>query len=357
MMKCFFAFCFISLQILCGLNLFAQQAERAFSKTLLLMGSKFEITAVSADEGLAWRAIESAIGEIQQIEKSISSWDPHSQTSKVNRFAGISAVKVDSALFYLIYRSKKISQLTGGAFDISFASIDKLWQFDGSMQKLPDSMQVAASVAKINWQHIQLQADSLSVFLVEKGMRIGFGAIGKGYAAMRAKALMQSMGITSGLVNAGGDLIAWGHRPQGTPWSIGIADPENPAQIFAQLDIHDQAVVTSGTYEKFVEFGGKRYAHIIDPRTGWPVQELKSLTIICPDAELADALATAVFVLGPEEGMRLINQLKGISCLMVTSQNDILQSQGLQLKTRNPKPETRNPKPETQNPKPKTQNP
>lgn len=317
-------------------NLIAQETERAVTKTLVLMGSRFEVTAVSADDTLAWESIEAAVAEIQRIEELISSWDPSSQTSKINQQAGIQPVRVDSELFELIRRSLKISRLTGGAFDISYASVDKIWQFDGSMVLLPDSMEVAASVRKIDWQKVTLNADSLSVFLLEKGMHIGFGGIGKGYAANRARALMQRMGITSGLVNAGGDLIAWGERSPGKPWSIGIADPSTPANIFAKLEINNQAVVTSGSYEKFVEFEGKRYAHIIDPRTGWPVQELKSVTILCPDAELADALATAVFVLGPKEGLRLINQLKGISCVMVTDKNEILQSEGLDLNsTRN----------------------
>lgn len=321
----------------------AQQAERAFSKTLVLMGSRFELTAVSADDTLAWESIEAGIAEIQRIEKLISSWDSASQTSRINQHAGVQPVKVGQELYDLIRRSLKISRLTGGAFDISFASMDRLWRFDGSMETLPDSNEVAASVQKIDWKKIQLQPDSFAVFLPEKGMKIGFGGIGKGYAANRARALMQSMDIKSGLVNAGGDLIAWGRQPDGKPWSIGIADPEKPSAIFAKLEINEQAVVTSGSYEKYVSFGGKRYAHIIDPRTGWPVQALKSVTIICPDAELADALATAVFVLGPEEGLQLINQLKGISCLMVTADNRMIQSNGLEINhTRNPESETRN---------------
>lgn len=316
------------------------QSAKAHTKTLILMGSRFEITAISHSDSLAWRAITAAETEIRRIEKLISSWDPNSQTSQINQAAGISPVKVDDELFQLIRRSQKISQLSGGAFDISFASIDRIWRFDGSMEMLPDSNEVAQSVANINWRKIQLRPDSQQVFLVQKGMKIGFGAIGKGYAANRAKTLMLRMGITSGLVNAGGDLIAWGQRADNSPWSIGIAEPQNPASIFARLEINNQAVVTSGNYEKYVVFNGKRYAHIIDPRTGWPVQELKSVTIICPDAELADGLATAIFVLGPKQGLSLVNQLKGIQCLMITADNQILQSEGLVIeKTANSKPE------------------
>lgn len=324
----------------------AQHTAKAHTKTLILMGSRFEITAISPSDSIAWQAINAAETEIRRIEKLISSWDPNSQTSQINRAAGISPVKVDEELFQLIRRSQKISQLSGGAFDISFASINKIWRFDGSMEMLPDSSEVAQSVANINWRNIKLQPDSLQVFLGQEGMRIGFGGIGKGYAANRAKAIMLRMGITSGLVNAGGDLIAWGQRADNSPWSIGIAEPQNPAAIFARLEINNQAVVTSGNYEKNVVFDGKRYAHIIDPRTGWPVQELKSVTIICPDAELADGLATAIFVLGPQQGLHLVNQLKGIQCLMITTDNQILQSEGLALQSpTNSKPETQHKKP------------
>jgi len=308
-----------------------QSQVRAFTKTLILMGSRFEITAVAEEDSLAWQAIEAAVVEIERIEALISSWKSSSQTTQINQQAGKQPVKVEAELYYLIKRSQKISTLTQGAFDISFASINKLWRFDGSMRQLPDSAAVAASVSLIDWREIQLNDRDTTVFLVKPGMRIGFGAIGKGYAANQAKQIMQDKGISSGLVNAGGDLIAWGLRPQGEPWSVGIADPEQPQKIFAQLHIKNQAVVTSGSYERFVEFNGIRYAHIIDPRTGWPVQQLKSVTVICQDAELADALATSVFILGPQTGLTLINRLRGISCLIVTSDDKIIQSHNLDL--------------------------
>lgn len=304
----------------------------AQKKILKLMGSRFEVTAVAHDKQLAWDAINAGISEMERIEKLISSWDKNSQTSEINRQAGIQSVKVDKELYDLIFRAKKVSQLTQGAFDISFASMDRIWKFDGSMTAMPDAATIAQARAKINWENIEMNADEYTVFLKEKGMKIGFGAIGKGYAANRAKAIMKTMtGIHGGLVNASGDLISWGKSADGKGWLINIINPKDKEVALGYLQINDLSVVTSGDYERFVLFDNKRYAHIIDPRTGYPTTGIKSVTLVCPDAELADALATSVFVLGKENGLILINQLKGVECLIVTDDDEILTSENLKL--------------------------
>ena len=295
------------------------------------MGTRFELTAVAESEPEANAAIDAGVKEIQRIEVLISEWQTTSQTSEINRNAGIKPVVVDQELYDLIVRSNRISKITGGAFDISFAAANKIWKFDGSMNRLPTPEEVAESVKKIGYEKIILDPQKHSVFLKEKGMKIGFGAIGKGYAANRARDLMKVRGISSGVVNAAGDLISWGKQPDGQPWYVGIADPAEKDKVFSWLTATDMAVVTSGNYEKFVEFNGKKYAHIIDPRTGYPVSGLKSVTIICPNAELADALATATFVLGKEEGLKLINQLKGVECLIITDQDELIPSEKLHL--------------------------
>jgi thiamine biosynthesis lipoprotein len=162
-------------------------------------------------------------------------------------------------------------------------------------------------------------------------MKIGFGAIGKGYAANRAKKLMQSMGIENGVVNASGDLISWGNQADGREWSIAISDPKDKHKTIGWLNVSNQAVVTSGNYEKFVEFDCVRYSHIINPRTGMPATGTKSVTIICPDAEIADALATSVFILGENDGIELINKLNGIECFLITDKDELKNSQNLKL--------------------------
>jgi thiamine biosynthesis lipoprotein len=313
----------------------ASGQTKSYKEVLLLMGSRFEITAVSDNEATANNAIKAGITEIKRIESLISSWDSTSQTSEIIRNAGLKPVKVDKELFNLIKRSKKVSDLTHGAFDISYASMDKIWKFDGSMTKMPDSISIAKSVSKIDYNNIFLDKENSTVFLKNKGMKIGFGAIGKGYAANKALEVMSKMGLTGALVNASGDLITWGKDEDGKDWKIGISNPKEKDKIFSWLSIGETAVVTSGNYEKFVTFNGKRYSHIIDPRTGYPVSGLSSVTIICPNAELADALATSVFVLGKEKGLELINKLNGIECILVTDDQKMLTSSNLQLEYHN----------------------
>ncbi|MCJ8166777.1 FAD:protein FMN transferase [Pontibacter sp. E15-1] len=302
-----------------------------YRKVLLLMGTRFELAVVTRDEQRGWEAIAAGITEIKRIEALISEWQPTSQTSAINRNAGIKPVAVASELYDLISRSNRISEMTGGAFDISFAAIDKVWHFDGSMKTLPTQAQVAASVSKINYRNIILNPADHSVFLKETGMKIGFGGIGKGYAANRARDVMREMGMAGGVVNAAGDLVTWGKQADGQPWYVGVADPAEKDKVFSWLTADETSVVTSGNYEKNVTLNGKRYSHIIDPRTGFPVSGLKSVTIVCANGELADALATAVSVLGREEGLYLINQLKGVECLLLTDTDEMVTSDNLHL--------------------------
>lgn len=308
------------------------RAEKdAYKQVTKLMGVRFELTAVSDNEELARKSINDAIKEIKRIEALISSWDPNSETSLINRNAGIKPVKVSNELFELIVRSNKVSALTNGVFDISFASVDKIWKFDGSQTTIPSKGSIAESVSKINYQNIILDKEKHTVFLKDKGMKIGFGAIGKGYAANKAKAKMLALGIADGVVNAGGDLITWGKMETGGDWSIGIANPKEKEEVMGWLIINDLSVVTSGNYEKFFIADGKKYSHIINPTTGYPASGTRSVTIICKDAELSDALATSVFILGAKKGIALIDQLKNIECLVVTEQNQLQTSKGLKL--------------------------
>lgn len=326
------SFIIASLLLLTCAPLWAQGQKH--HKVVKLMGSRFEITAIHSDAQTAWDGINAGIAEITRIEKLISSWDPNSQTSAINKNAGISPVSVDKELFDLIKRGLRISELTNGAFDMSYASMDRIWKFDGTMKVLPEADVVAKAASKIGYENIILDEANQTVFLKEKGMKIGFGAIGKGYAAQKAKEKMKAMVIENGVVNAAGDLIAWGRDEGDKDFKVGIADPQNKDQVMSWLVVDNGAVVTSGDYERFAMFNGKRYAHIIDPRTGYPTTGIKSVTIICPNPELADALSTSVFVLGQQTGLALINQLKGIECLIVTDDNELLSSNNLEINDR-----------------------
>ena len=308
------------------------QSTSDHKEVLLLMGSRFEFTAIAETEAQAKTAIDAGIAEVKRIEALISSWESSSQTSEVNRHAGIQAVKVDLELFELISRSIKISELTEGAFDISFAGIDWLYTFDKSEQSLPSKEQRLKSIEKIDYRQIELNKNDTTVFLKIKGSKIGFGAIGKGYAANRAMQVMREMkGVKGGLVNASGDLIAWGDNGKSDQWKIQISNPEDINQTFGWLELKDMSIVTSGDYEKYFTNAGTRYAHIINPKTGLPTTGIKSVSIICPDAEIGDALATSVFVLGREKGLNLIDTLKNVEALVIDDQNEIHYSKNLKL--------------------------
>jgi FAD:protein FMN transferase len=307
-------------------------SQNAYTRTLKLMGSRFDITVVANNQNEGDGFIDMAIDEISRIEKLISSWDANSQTSEVNRNSGIKPVVVDDELFQLIERCIKISKLTKGAFDISYASMDKVWHFDGSMTQMPSKEAIKNSVSKVGYQNIILDEKSHSVFLKLEGMKIGFGAIGKGYAADKAKALLQSKGVISGIVNASGDLNTWGTQPDGKDWMVAIINPLNKEKIFSWMPVFNSAVVTSGNYEKYVKFNGVLYSHIIDPRTGYPATGILSATIFTKTAELADALATSIFVMGVDTGLDFVNQLKGVECIIVDAKNKVITSKNINLK-------------------------
>ncbi len=295
------------------------------------MGSRFDITVVANDFTAGNQYIDTAIAEISRIEKLISSWDPASQTSEINRNAGIKPVKVDDELFQLIARAIEISKLTDGAFDISYASMDKIWKFDGSMTAMPTPEEIAASVSKVGFHNIELNKENSTVFLKLEGMKIGFGAIGKGYAADKTKALLMEKGVIAGIVNASGDMNTWGKQPNGEEWKVAITNPMDKNKVFAILPITNGAVVTSGNYEKYVTFNGKRYTHIIDPKTGYPASGIISVTVFAPKAELADALATSVFVMGKEAGLDRINQLPKVECIIIDDKGNISKSKNIEI--------------------------
>lgn len=304
-----------------------------YRKVLKLMGNRFEITVVADHEKWANKRIEEAIAEIQRIEKLLTTFDESSQTNLINRNAGVAPVKVDKEVFDIILRAQRISDVTQGAFDITYGSVDKkLWNFDKNMTSLPDAATAKRLVSLINYKNVVLDEKKGTVFLKEKGMRIGFGGIGKGYAAERAKYILQQNGVTSGIVNAAGDLAAWGYQPDGKEWTIGIADPNAARDPLSYLTITNMAIATSGNYEKFIMIGGKKYSHTINPKTGLPVTGIKSVTIISPNAEIADAMATPVMIMGVKVGLDMVNQVKGLACVIIDDNDKIYTSKNINLK-------------------------
>jgi thiamine biosynthesis lipoprotein len=312
---------------------------RLHQRTQRLMGNRFEISIVEEDAGRAAELLDEAVAEISRIERLLTTYSDDSQTNQINASAGVRPVRVDAEVYRLIERSLQLSRLTQGAFDITYGSIDKrLWNFDTTMTALPDPATARQMVRLINYRNVRLDPADSTVFLTEKGMRIGFGGIGKGYAADCAKRLLRERGVVSGIVNAAGDLTTWGNQPTGAPWTIGIADPTTLRQTafnqaFSYLTISDVAVATSGNYEKYALIGNKRYSHTIDPKTGFPVTGIKSVTLIAPSAELADALATPVMVMGVRVGLDLINQMRGIAAILIDDADRLHTSANIRLRS------------------------
>jgi len=242
-------------------------------------------------------------------------------------------VPVCRETFELIKRSIRISNITQGAFDITYGSIDKsLWNFDQQMTRLPDEKTAKKLVRLINYKNVSLNEENSTVFLTEQGMRIGFGGIGKGYAAERARQVMMASGVQSGVVNASGDLTTWGYKPDGKPWTIAIANPNFKNEAFSYMSISNMAVATSGNYEKYVTIGGKKYSHTINPKTGLPVTGIKSVTIISTNAEIADAMATPVTIMGVKAGLDMINQIKNIEAVIIDDDDKLYTSKNINLK-------------------------
>lgn len=306
--------------------------QQVFRKKKSLLGSPFEITVVATDSIQANSYIDLAVSEVKRIENLISDWIPTTQISKVNQNAGIVPVKVDLEVYELVERATKISKLTSGAFDISYASMDKIWKFDGSMKEMPTPEAIKKSVEKVGYQNIILNPKDTTIFLKNQGMKLGLGGIGQGYIADKIKIVLQEKGCTSGLVNVSGDINTWGTQPNGDTWTVGIVNPMNKNKIFATFPLNDSAVETSGSYEKYVTFNGIRYTHIIDPRTGYPASGIVSVSVFAKQTELADALATGIFVLGVEVGLDLVNQLKGIGCIIVDDKGAIHVSKNIDIK-------------------------
>ena len=304
-----------------AVGLHAQQIE--YRKAFKAMGSAFEVVILAGQDSALWATsmVDSAETEIRRIERLISSWDPNSETSRLNQMAGREPIMIDQELADLIWRSVAIYKATDGAFDITYAGMASIWDFSPEkINQWPDSSLVDSVKQYVNADAISFYEDG-KIALEREGMRIGFGGIGKGYAADKTAKLLRDKGVKNGVINASGDLYCWGHDESKRPWRVAVVDPKNKQIVRLWLEANNQAVVTSGDYEKYKMHRGKRYAHIINPKTGYPVSGMYSATVIAPSAGLADALATAIFVLGREAGIQLINQLPNTECVLIDSDN------------------------------------
>ena len=311
---------------------FAAKSQVLRNRVTKLMGSRWQISIVARDSISAERNIDTVIAEVTRIEYLISDWKPQTQVSQVNANAGIRPVKVDKEVFELTKRALHLSRITGGAFDISFAAMDRIWKFDGSMTAMPTPEAIERSVEKVGYKNIVLDSVNSTIFLRLKGMKIGFGALGEGYAADRCRELMIARGVKAGIVNGSGDMSTWGKQPNGNDWTIGVTNPFKEDTIIAVVPLWQGSVVTSGSYEKFVVFNGKRYAHIINPATGYPATGLCSVTIFGPSAEQANGFSTSMMVLGKDAALKFIKKFPAYRYIIITDTGRIFSSPKLHLK-------------------------
>jgi thiamine biosynthesis lipoprotein len=295
-----------------------------------LMGSRFELIVLDEDAEQADFYLQAGIHEIARLEKLLTTFDDGSETALINRNAGVRPVAVSGETYALLTRCIKISELTQGAFDVTVGPLKKLYNFKNSESVAPKPAQIFNALSKIGYQHVHLLENN-HVFLAKHNMEISFSAIGKGYAADCVKKMWVKMGVKNGVINASGDLTVLGCKADGQPWSIGIADPDVTENLICHIPVRHGSVATSGNYEQYFMEKGVRYGHTIDPTTGKPVTGIKSVTMVGPGAELCDALATAVYVMGVEVGMHFIGQLPGTHCLIVDDQNKLFLSPDMDL--------------------------
>jgi thiamine biosynthesis lipoprotein len=282
------------------------------------MGTEVRMSAYTDDETGAVRAFESAFAEIQRLEALMTTWKPDSEVSRINAEAGLRPVAVSDEVLEVIEASERASALSGGAFDITFYAMRGLWKFDEDLDpKIPDPAEIKRRLPLIDWRKVIVDKKKKTVFLAKKGMAINLGGIAKGYAVDRAVAVLKKAGFPNVIVQAGGDLMCSGQRGP-SPWTAGIRDPRGArADVFAILKLTDHAFSTAGDYERFFFIDGKRYHHIIDPKTGYPATRSRSVTIYAPNALLADALDDAVFILGWQKGMEMIEKLDDVGAVVV----------------------------------------
>jgi thiamine biosynthesis lipoprotein len=305
----------------------SSQSSDLFKYHQVAMGTVIEITLIADDEEAANKASLQAFQEIKRIETLMSPWLDSSDVTRINRSAGKERVKVSPETFEVIQKAQGISELSEGGFDITVGPLTELWR-EARKKKIPPSIEeVKEKLGLVNFKNIETDQEG-KVFLKKKGMAIDLGGIAKGYAVDRAFEFLKSLRYKNLIVNAGGDLRVGGFK-NNQLWSIGIQNPRESQKLLARISVSNTALATSGDYEKFFLYQGKRYHHIFNPKDGFPTDGCQSVTIFSKDGMTADALATAVFVLGPEKGYSLCQKLEGVDCIIVDKEGKIIFSPGL----------------------------
>ncbi len=296
----------------------------------MAMGSALQVAVWTSDEPAARRAIDAVFAEFDRLENVLSVWRATSDVQRLNAAAGRGAVAVGPDMLAVLGAAQEASRETRGAFDITFGALSDIWRFDHDQDdRVPSPDEIAARLRLIDHAAVVIDRAAGTARITRPGVKVHLGGIGKGYAVDRAAALLRDAGFNDFALQAGGDLYTSG-RPGARPWRVGLNDPRGAGgESFATIELRNETFSTSGDYERFFLKNGVRYHHILDPRTGQPARLCRSVTIVASSALRADWLSTGVFIMGPDEGMALVEQLPDVEAVIVTAGNEVRVSTGL----------------------------
>ena len=287
------------------------------------------LTPEAGGEERALEVFDQVHREFDRLENLLSVWKDRSDVVRINNNAGVAPVKVERDTIEVLRIAREAGELTRGKFDITFGALTDIWRFDHDQDNVvPDRSLIEARLKRIDHRAVEIDATAGTAFINRPGTRIHLGGIGKAYAIDRGVAMMKARGLTDFMIQFGGDLYVAG-ADRGKPWKLAIADPRGNHDPFATLQMTDGTFSTSGDYERFFMKDGKRYHHLLDPDFGEPAMGCRSVTIVTNRAVMADALSTGVFIMGPAEGMKLVEQLPDVEAVIVTADNEVLISSGL----------------------------
>jgi thiamine biosynthesis lipoprotein len=291
-----------------------------------LMGTRVSVELWADDEARGEQLVAEVMAEYHRVDDAMSTYKPDSEISRVNARAAEAPMVISDELFRIVERSLELSAASGGAFDITYDSVGYLYDFRARQR--PSDSQIAERLTAVDYRHIVLDRERRTIFFKTAGVRINLGGIAKGYVVERAAAMLRARGVEHALLNAGGDTRVIGDR-RGQPWIVGIRHPRVADEVVTRLPLVDEAISTSGDYERYFEENGRRYHHIINPATGRPTEGILTVTVIGPDGTMTDGLDTAIFVLGAEKGLALIEAYPEYETIIVDATGKVSYSKGL----------------------------
>lgn len=294
---------------------YSEASEESFQTSLILMDT---VVDVRVDGRKPEELVNKTLTAMEELEQIFSRFVATSEVAKINQEAG-QWVKVSPTTLDLIELGIKMGDLTQGSFDITIGIVLDLWGFGSSSNRVPSREELDLALTKVGYEQVEVDRENNQVRIPE-GVILDLGGIAKGYIVDQGNALLKEGKATRSIINAGGDIAVLGNRPDGQPWRVGVQDPDKPSEIRWILPLEDTSVVTSGDYQRFFLQDGQRWHHIIDPKTGYPATALRSVTVVGPDTATCDALSTAIFILGMEEGQMLVEKLADVEAILVSSE-------------------------------------